>query len=437
MVLIEILIGGGILSGIELASYITINFFRNRFQWLITKKKDEIPRIDKKTIEEKYFNKGYDSELGWVRRPNAWGHDKIFSQMTTGRWRYLKTKWSINQRGSRSNPKCEHLNDTTLSCYGDSFTFARQVNDNETWEHELSKRLHLNVLNFGVGNYGLDQAILLLERQFLKNPTKIVVMAMVPDTISRIMSYWKHFYEYGNTWAFKPKFEVDKEGGLRLLRNVMNKPEKFFKLAEHIDKLRKHDYFYRTKFKKEIIGFPYSVAILKNPMRNIHLMFSIMYHLVISRFSEKAKAQEPMDTPMMDIIRKLNVKTTVKLYKNSQPVTLLEKLLHRFKEDGKKMGFKPIFIFLPQKNELLYNKGETPFYMPFFQKISKHIETIDVSTPLLAHPDINSLYTEKNAYGAHYSKEGNAFIAKIIYQELTKRGLGTWKDKKSAQAPFL
>ena len=37
-----------------------------------------------------------------------------------------------------------------ISCYGDSFTFCRQVNDDETWEHYLSKKLKTNVKNFAV-----------------------------------------------------------------------------------------------------------------------------------------------------------------------------------------------------------------------------------------------------------------------------------------------
>ncbi len=41
-----------------------------------------------------------------------------------------------------------------------SFVFSRQVEDDETWQHFLSRLSHSNVLNFGVGNYGFDQALL-------------------------------------------------------------------------------------------------------------------------------------------------------------------------------------------------------------------------------------------------------------------------------------
>ena len=57
-----------------------------------------------------------------------------------------------------------------------------------------------------MGNYGVDQSILRLEREFTNNQTDIVILAVVPDTICRIVSSWKHYYEYGNTFAFKPRF---------------------------------------------------------------------------------------------------------------------------------------------------------------------------------------------------------------------------------------
>ena len=162
----------------------------------------------------------------------------------------------------------ENLNDNLISCYGDSFTFSRQVNDNETWCYYLSKLTKSNVLNWGIGNHGMDQALLRLEREFTKNKTKVVIMANVPDTISRVVSYWKHFYEYGNVWAFKPRYELDVNKQLRLVPNLIDKPEKFYELEKYIDELKKHDYFYKEKFLKDLIKFPYSFYVLKNSKRN-------------------------------------------------------------------------------------------------------------------------------------------------------------------------
>lgn len=423
MALESILTGLGIVSGIELVSYLTINSYRNKFQWLITKKKDAIPKINKKIVQEKYFakGKGFDPELGWIRKPNSFGYDYLYYE-TNKEKKYRKTKWTINERGARFNPNHEQLDDKILSCYGDSFTFARQVNDDETWEHNLSKLGGINALNFGVGNYGLDQALLRLEREFPKNPTKIVIMGVVPDTISRIISYWKHLYEYGNVWAFKPRFELNEKEELKFVPNLMDKEEKFFKLKEYINELREHDYFYKAKFQKDLLRFPYSFSLIKNPKRNFGIIVGITKQMIKRNLSEKERIAKPYDWPVMDIIRKINLEWTVKLYNDPKTVKLLDRLIDRFIEDSKKFGFKPIFTFLPQKNEVLFYKQQE-FYKSFIDKIKKKINVIDTTKNLLEYDDLDSLYSEKTIYGAHYNKQGNAFISEIIYNNLRERKL--------------
>ena len=50
--------------------------------------------------------------------------------------------------------------DVKYLVFGDSFAFCRYVNDNETWEYYLENLLQKNIRNYGVGNFGVDQAIL-------------------------------------------------------------------------------------------------------------------------------------------------------------------------------------------------------------------------------------------------------------------------------------
>ncbi len=80
--------------------------------------------------------------------------------------------------------------------------------------------------NFGVGNYGFDQALLRLERELPSLECRVVIMGVVPETISRVQSYWKHYFEYGNTLAFKPRFILE---GDRLVHHPLTvwKPEDF------------------------------------------------------------------------------------------------------------------------------------------------------------------------------------------------------------------
>jgi hypothetical protein len=83
---------------------------------------------------------------------------------------------------------------------------------------------------------------------------------VVPDTISRIVSVWKHYYEYGNTFGFKPRF-VLKNNKLKLIQNPIDDESKFYRYHDFLDEIRNNDFFYRKKFRKEKISFPYSVTV--------------------------------------------------------------------------------------------------------------------------------------------------------------------------------
>ncbi len=84
-----------------------------------------------------------------------------------------------------------------------------------------------------MGNYGLDQSLLRLKREVPKNPTKFVIMGVVPETICRILSMWKHYYEYGNTFAFKPKFTIENDQLIQI-SNPINESSKFQNLGEPV-----------------------------------------------------------------------------------------------------------------------------------------------------------------------------------------------------------
>jgi len=368
---------------------IVLDVNRN-FQWLITKI-DEKPTLNKNGLE-KFFKHGYDPELGWVRKPNT-------SHEETGK--NGKTVWNINDSGARKNPYCK-INNSKISCYGDSFTFGRQVNDDETWEYYLSQLVQSNVKNFGVGNYGIDQVLLRLKREFPKNRTDFVIMGVVPDTVSRIVSVWKHYYEYGNTFGFKPRFKI-LENKLLLVNNPIDEESKFYNYVDYLDEIRENDFFYKNKFKKEIISFPYSISILKNFKRNIQIIF---------RVYKNKNAHE--------IIMKRNLEWRVKLYENKNIVLLLEMIIDEYVNYSKKEKFQPIFIFLPQKDDILFIKNNFHFYSEIVKRLENksNLVFIDIMEDFLNYKKLNDLFSENSQYGGHYSKVGNEFVAKLIYDKL-------------------
>ena len=295
----------------EVLTYSVCLLVKRRFHWLILHK-DEKPELSKTGLKT-FLSHGYDSELGWIRKPNTSHNEK---------GKYGITKWTTNIRGARTNPGFETKN-SEISCYGDSFGFCRQVNDDETWEHYLSILKNTNITNFSVGNYGIDQALLRIKREFKKNKTNTVILAIVPDTISRIISIWKHYYEYGNTFGFKPRFTI-KNNELLLIKNPIDNESKFNDYQSYLSIIQKNDFFYKNKFKKEILNFPYCFTILKNFHRN----FSIIYWMVKIQYLKKSnKNWADIEWNPKRIIMRINLRWRIKLYQNKEVLQLFRKIV--------------------------------------------------------------------------------------------------------------
>ena len=385
-------------------------FIRNKilkankiFQWMIVAK-DERPNFSKNGLQ-KFFQHGYDSELGWVRKPLT-EHEEIGKNG--------KTIWHIDKNGARNNPIIG-FKEGKISCYGDSFTFARQVNDNETWNYYLSELTKTNIQNFGVGNYGIDQSLLRLKREIKKYPSDMVILGVVPDTISRILSVWKHYYEYGNTFGFKPRFEII-DGKLTLIKNLIDSKEKFFDYEEFLKEIQNNDFFYKEKFLKEIIKFPYSISILKNFSRNLR----ILQKLDKIKKNESSKKLIAQNFEAMKIIMARNLEWRIKLFKDENVSKLLKEIIQEYVRVSQKENFKAIFVFLPQKDDIIFIKNNYHFYNKFVEEIRKidHLVVLDITNKILKEKKIDELFSEETEYGGHYSKYGNEIIAKMIYDEM-------------------
>lgn len=90
----------------------------------------------------------YDSQLGWVNKPNTYSPD-AYGSGVYGR---------INSQGVRSNrdlPASRPADRVRVVCSGDSFTYGVGVDNEHTWCHLLElKNPHLETVNLGQSGYG-------------------------------------------------------------------------------------------------------------------------------------------------------------------------------------------------------------------------------------------------------------------------------------------
>jgi len=378
---------------IEIIIYFLFRFLKKDFKWLVDKK-DAIPNFNKNQIN-KYNKEVFDKDLGWDNKKRNKIEKNIFNR---------KIEYNFDKQGSRiTGNKFKYSN---ISIFGDSYSMSRYSNDNESIQYFAEKKLKKKILNYGVGNYGLDQVFLKIKKKI--NKEKIVFIIFVPETILRIESYWKHFLEFGNTFGFKPKF-IFRNGKLILQKKHLKKL-KLSNIENVINYLKKKDFFFQNKYKKYCFSFPFSISFIKNLNDN----FLIFQYLILYKFSKDVKFYNSA----VNVIILRNIKESQKYYNDSKFQELLKNLILEINKFLLKKKIKPYFIVIPQYLDLkLY--GKSSYSSSFFKKLLniKELNLYDLTEDLIKVKHIEKLYIKDN-YGGHLNKTGNKFIANKIINKL-------------------
>jgi hypothetical protein len=134
-----------------------------------------------------------DRQLGWVQRPN---------HTVTQRTQYFATTYTTNAKGFRDrdrDPGRTPGRDRVL-VFGDSQIFGWGIRDGRRFSDLLEARHpQLEVWNFGVMGYGLDQELLTYERDGAGLSADAVVLFVTPYTVER--STTDYIYR-----KYKPRF---------------------------------------------------------------------------------------------------------------------------------------------------------------------------------------------------------------------------------------
>lgn len=400
---------------IEISLRILITNLRKSFGWLVTEK-DEKPIFDP-TALEKFLVTSYDPILGWVRKPNSSGTEQSGDRIT---------HYNIGSDGARKTSWDSDF--PKVAVFGDSFAFCRQVEDDETWEFELSKRTKSKVLNYGVGNYGLDQSLLRYENLNLPNSIKFVIMCFVPETICRIQSYWKHYLEFGNTFAFKPMFVLDSEKTLSIMENPMRIPNDFFHYTDKLSMVQDADRFYKEKFRQLQFRSPYTLSFLKHPLFHGSLVSTIILEKLKAKILGSVRSKHKS---AFKLIMKRNIGDANRYYGEEQSRGLLVAILRRFNDFAESKSHLPIVVVIPQLLDLRISKGRTTAYQSFYVEIASEFVILDL-TEAIRDSDYELLYTN-DGYGGHLSPEGNRFVAKVIHNWLITNSKVDFARKGQAQ----
>jgi hypothetical protein len=273
-----------------------------------------------------------------------------------------------------------------IALIGDSMTYGYEVRCEDSWGHELEAHLgpDVQVLNFGVSSYGLNQVLLRYERDARSWKPQIVIIGITAREITRLVEMYPFLIpQWGGHPFVRPRL-VLKNG----IPSYINQP---------------------TPTPAEVITHT-SIKELPNIDRDANYRGlewerdDLWYFLQQSYFFRFLTSIRPPSEPIRE---GLSDKDILAL---SQHV--LRVMVRLVREDGA----TPLFVHFPYEFELRKTEEDGKNYVP------RSVHTLRNAN--IAHFDTTACLFEAKATdefmsGGHYSPKANAVIAKCL--ELTLR----------------
>ncbi|QLG47997.1 hypothetical protein [Natrinema halophilum] len=404
-VAIALAVVGGVVT-LELVSYRSLE----RIPSVAT---EEFPEIDRELLGK--FS-SFDPELGWVPQSNREKQKDTGDHLPGEEVRSVVT-YSTDEYASRVCPAKDRDEESavTVSTYGDSYCFCREVDNDETFQHYLAQELDTHVGNYGGGNYGLDQALMRLKRTYPDDPTDYVFMVVTASSIARILSVWKHYQEFGNILAVKPRYVLE-DDRLERIESPIDEKEELLDLESKSDFLHEFDFHYDHWFEPHLASIPYTADFLE---KRDHLRYAgATAGKELERRAGRSILGIDFDQAQTRSALRLERPRVLyheRLFETHEP--LFDALIEEFVDYADERDFEPVFVMVQQLRYATYESEHGPIYGDLMTRLDDRydeLKTIDMATHLSPDDgDVESLYVERGE-GGHYSPETNAEIAAVL-----------------------
>jgi len=305
------------------------------------------------TFDGEKSNKQFDAQLGWYNKPNSV---------------YIKdgVKFTNDEFGFRSSGI--DFSKKHVLVVGDSIAYGYGVGDNETIPYYLSKKLKTyEVVNMGVGAFGIGQVYLNLKRHIDKfNPALIIVFICMANDLEE--TYVDN--KYGKS---KPLFVVDKKKlNLKVGQKLKIDPNKIILTNSNISPNSCHNLFTKSWTLKQSI-----FQDIRNKICETRTQTPVdLQYVVFSLFHKMADLAKDKNSKILFALSPPEIKNL---------------------DEGGNMGMMDVFHIGFFQN--MFSQIRFP-HLDFFQVINKN--------------DLNKkkLYLD----GLHYTPLGNKLFADSIFQ---------------------
>lgn len=317
----------------------------------------------------------------------------------------------INSAGMRDNREYETMpppGRVRVSAFGASFIYGIGLKLDETWEKRITAIApSIEVLNYGVHAYGLDQAYL----RYLKvgadyHPNIVFIGYGVEHACLHVLVFWGFYLDSGAIYT-KPRFRV-KDGQLVLLRNPLSTMEDYENFLHNDTKvlaeLGKNDYWYQTNYNRGRFDFSPSLRLEKIIHRQLNR------ELIYSIFRRDGE---------------YNV--------GSEAYQVTVAIVDAFYRKVLENGALPVILVLPElADQVRSRQGRIRRYTPlldyFHSRGYRFIDTLSALQPYESRYSLNELAIQ----WGHFSPLANGFVAEYIVTQ--RKDWGVVEPSKVNQA---
>ena len=324
----------------------------------------------------------YSRELGWTIKPN--GRSPLESANSQG------------IRADRDYSLRPPPGKIRIAAFGDSFTHGDQVANSDTWEEALGRQdPQLELLNFGVGGYGLDQALLRYLKDGLAYRPDIVFIGYMSEDISRHINTFRPFTQPLTGMPLtKPRFLLEGEK-LVLAPNPVQDVEQYRSLLENpqaiLKQLGQHDVRYQHAYEPGPLDFLPSIQLAKQ-------------FIQFCRYPEDALFTD----------REYNL--------DSEAYQVTERIFDEFVKAALKRHALPIIIIFPNRSDLRdYRRNGSREYAPLLRHFDKqgylYIDALHAFEGDAAKLELDEIFA------GHYTPLGNKLVGMHVHGFLATQDL--------------
>lgn len=280
-----------------------------------------------------------------------------------------------------------------VAAFGDSFVYGNEVADADAWCAVLeSSSRGIEVLNYGVGGYGLDQALLRFTHEGMELHPEVVLIGFAPDDMRRVVNVYRRFISTAEWPLAKPRF-VLRDGVLTLVPNPLPHRKDYRRLLQHPDEVRELGAFDQW----------YSSLVYEHPLYDAFATVRVG-HAVWEKVSHR-------------LVNDLRLFNNGVFNDRSSAFVLQVELLRSFSDSVRARHALPVIVLFPEYGsvESLRNGGP-PVYAPLRDALIKR--GVVVWDAGAAFRDDKDSVPQLFAPGGHYSPLGNRRLAEWLLKEL-------------------